>query len=454
MRLWPQSLFGRLLLLMSAGLLVAQLAGALLQIWDRQRTLSHTLSHELAQRIAAIYQVVNESEDEGEQLHRAGMLSTPSLRIDIVSEAPPPSAVPAPSMLADLPGHIRERLGQGAEVRTTALPLLERFAFDLHVRLSSGRWLHLRGAAPQGVFALPWNLLFNLGLMLVAVVFLVAMAARSTVRPLTELARAAHGFGRDLHSPPVPETGPSEVREAARAFNAMQTQIRQGIEERERFLAAVSHDIKTPLTRMRLRTEMMADQRLRARFQHDLDDMLQLLDGALDFLRGKSVGEPMQPVDLVALVESLVEDYQDMGAVTLQAPDALQWPCRPKALKRALTNLIDNALKYGGGAHVVLAPATGGVEILVQDEGPGLAPDELTKVFEPFYRVEHSRSRETGGAGLGLAIVRQIAHSHGGEVELCNRSTGGLQARMFLGRDNYVGTTGGIDRSGTRTVSS
>lgn len=430
MKLWPRSLFGRLLLLMSAGLLVAQLAGSLLQSWDRQRTLGHTVSHELAQRIASIYRVVD-AQTGPQRQPMATLLSTPSLQIHIVDAAPPP-AVAAPSMLDDLPGHIIEVLGQRAEVRATELPQMGRFAFKLHLRLSSGEWLRLHGSAPEGVFALPWNLLFNLGLMLVAVVLLVAMAARSTVRPLTELARAANSLSRDLRSPPVPETGPTEVREAAHAFNAMQKRIRSGIEERERFLAAVSHDLKTPLTRMRLRTEMMADPQLRAQLQADTDDMMELLDRTLDFLRGKAVEEPLQRVDLVALVESLVEDYQSLGTVTLQAPDALQWSCRPKALKRALTNLIDNALKYGGQAHMVLATGPSGVEVLVQDKGPGLPEDELQKVFEPFYRVEHSRNRDTGGAGLGLAIVRQIARSHGGDVDLSNRAEGGLQARLSM----------------------
>ena len=430
MKLRPQSLFGRMLLLMSAGLLVAQFAGSMLQSWDRQRTLSHTVSHELAQRIAAIYRVVD-AQTGAQRQAMATLLSTPSLQMHIVNAAPPPT-VAGQSMLEDLPGHITEVLGQRAEVRASDLPQLGRFTFKLHLRLSSGEWLRLNGSAPEGVFALPWNLLLNLGLMLVAVVLLVAMAARSTVRPLTELAKAAHGLSRDLRSPPVPETGPTEVREAAQAFNAMQSRIRSGIEERERFLAAVSHDLKTPLTRMRLRTEMMADPQLRAQLQADTDDMLQLLDGTLDFLHGKAVEEPLQRVDLVALVESLVEDYQGLGTVTLQAPDALQWSCRPKALKRALTNLIDNALKYGGQAEVVLAAVPSGVEVLVQDSGPGLPDDELHKVFEPFYRVEHSRSRDTGGAGLGLAIVRQIAQSHGGDVLLSNRAEGGLQTRLSM----------------------
>lgn len=430
MKFWPTSLFGRLLLLMSVGLLVAQLAGALIQSWDRQRTLGHTVSHELAQRIAAVYRVVDGQSTAQDRQRLARLLSTPGQQVDIAQDAP--ESVSADTMLNNLPGHIRELLGEAVEIRPVQLPSLSRFAFDLHLRLSSGEWLRLHGGAPEGVFALPWNLLFNLGLMLLAVVFLVAVAARNTVRPLIDLAKAAHALSTDLKSPPVPVTGPSEVRDAARAFNTMQTRIRSGIEERERFLAAVSHDLKTPLTRMRLRTEMMSDPQLQGQFRTDVDDMLQLLDGTLDFLRGKALDETMQPVDLIALVESLVEDYEGMGDVSLQAPESLQWPCRPRALKRALTNLIDNALKYGGQAQVVVIHNAQGVEIQVRDNGPGLPEHELQTVFEPFYRIEQSRSRDTGGAGLGLAIVRQIAQSHSGDVELSNLQGGGLMARLYL----------------------
>jgi len=424
-------LFGRLLLLMTTGLLVAQLAGALIQTWERQRTLGHTVSHELAQRIVAVYRVVQAQNTLQDRADTAQMLSIPSLSLRIDQNAPPNTA--QASMLVDLPGHIRALLGQSMDIRATQLPRMGLFALDINLPLPNGEWLNVRGGAPEGVFALPWHLLLNLGLMLVAVVILVAMAARSTVRPLTELARAAHNLSHDLRSPPVPEVGPVEVREAAMAFNTMQARIRQGIEERERLLAAVSHDLKTPLTRMRLRTEMMADAPLKGQFQSDTDDMLQLLDSTLDFLRGKAVDEPLQQVDLVALAESLVDDLAVLGPITLDAPVALQWPCRPRALKRALTNLVDNALKYGYRAHVELRQQGPWAEISVCDAGPGLPETELARVFEPFYRVESSRSRDTGGTGLGLAIAQQIALSHSGDVDLSNGTKGGLVARMRLG---------------------
>ncbi len=428
---WPRSLYGRMVLLMGVGLVVAQLLGSALLQWDRHRSLSHTVSHELAERIAAVYRSVGSTDP----LARDSLLialSTPLQRLSLVSAAP--ADVAPGSMLDDLPGHVREVLHHAVAVRSVVLPRLGEFRYELYLQLAPDEWLRVEGRAPEGVFAVPWKLILNLTLMLLATLGLVALAARATARPLTDLARAANALSADLRQPPLPEEGPSEVLAATQAFNAMQARLRQGIEEREHFLAAVSHDLKTPLTRMRLRTEMMADLQQRGQFRRDVDDMMQLLDGTLDFLRGKASDEAMQPVDLVALVESLVDDYQDIGEVSLQAPDVLQYSCRPRGLRRALTNLIDNALKYGQRAHVKLTETPLGVEIRVLDDGPGLSPSEMEKVFEPFYRVEQSRSRDTGGSGLGLAIVRQIVQGHGGDVELSNRPEGGLQARLLLPR--------------------
>ncbi len=434
MRWLPRTLYGRLVLLMALGLVVAQLAGAAIQLYERQRSLGHSVSHELAQRLAAVYRAID-GQAPGNRQPLATLLATPHQRLTLMASAPP--SVDSPTMLADFPGHLAELLGPGVAMRIVELPRLGAFNFDLYLQLASGDWLRVHGGAPQEIFALPWHLLLNLGLMLLAVLGLVLVAARSTVKPLTDLARAAHNLSNDLKSPPLTETGPSEVREAAQAFNTMQSRIRSGIEERERFLAAISHDLKTPVTRLRLRTEMLADAELRERFRTDVDDMQDLLDGALDFLRGQSVHEAVQPIDLVALLESLVDDYADHASVTLQAPEALRFAGRPKALKRALVNLIENALKYGGRADITLARSAQGVDIVVQDNGPGLPQEELEKVFEPFYRVESSRSRDTGGSGLGLAIVRQIARSHGGDISLSNRPEGGLRADLRLTSAGY-----------------
>lgn len=436
MRAWlPRTLFGRMVLLMTAGLVLAQTAGAVIHLVERQRSLGHTLSQEVAQRIVALHRTLDRATG-AEQLALASSLSTPRLHLDIADAAPnstPGSAAAAWIMPGDdLTAHIRGLLGATTEVRTVAVPRMGDFTFDVRMQLSSGRWLGIRGGAPEGVFAWPWHLLVNLSLMLATVVVLVAVAVRSVTRPLVELASAARRLSTDLRQPPLPERGPMETRDAAHAFNLMQARIRASIEERERFLAAVSHDLKTPVTRLRLRSEMLADADLRERYCADLDEMQQLLDSALDYLRGKVVHEPVQTVDIVALVESLVDDYAGVGEVTLRAPNALQFPARPRALRRALANLIDNALKYGERAAVALSEGGGAIEISVDDDGPGVPTSELERVFEPFHRLEASRSRDTGGSGLGLAIARQIARAHGGDVSLSNRTTGGLRATLTL----------------------
>lgn len=429
----PPTLFGRLVLLMTLGLVVAQLAGAAIHLGERRRSVGETISHEMAHRIAAIYRAIDSQRGETRQ-DLAARLSSPRQRIAIVAEAPATAAATEKAATANLVLQLRALLGEGADIRPVELPSPGAFAFDIYLRLASGDWLQVRGNAPAEIFAQPWHLALNLALMLLAVVGLVAFAARSTVRPLTELARAAHDLGDDLGRPPLVESGPAEVRAAAHAFNVMQTRIRSGIEERERFLAAVSHDLKTPVTRLRLRSELLADTGLREQFRRDIEDMQQLLDGALDFLRGKSVEEALQPVDLAALAESLVDDFSSVGETSLRGPDTLRIVGRPMALKRALANLIGNALKYGHAAHVALASGADAVSVTVDDGGPGLPEEELSKVFEPFYRVEGSRSRDTGGTGLGLAIVRQIAQSHGGEITLANRPEGGLRATLRIPR--------------------
>lgn len=430
MTLLPRTLFGRLLLLMATGLITAQLIGVALHLAERQRTINTTVSYELAQRLAAVYRAIDERQGD-ERTRLAQLLSTPRQRLTV--EAVAPQSQGEHSGHAEFVLRIGELLGPGIALRPVVVPGSGTFVFDLYLRLKTGDWLRIQGSAPDEIFAWPVNHFLTLGVMLLMVFVLVWLVARMTVRPLTRLAGAARELGEDLGRPPLPEDGPAEVREATQAFNAMQQRIRGGIEERERFLAAVSHDLKTPVTRLRLRSELLEDAGLRERFVRDLDEMQDMLGSALDFLQGKAAQEALKPLDLTALVESMVDDYADLGqAVSLRAPEALRITGRPQALRRAIGNLVENALKYGGQAAIEISQVEGSLRIAVEDEGPGLADTELEKVFEPFYRIESSRSRDTGGVGLGLAIVRQVAHGHGGEVVLENRAGGGLRALLRL----------------------
>lgn len=429
MRLLPGTLFGRLVLLLAGGLIVAQLIGAAMHMAERQKMIGTTVNGEFAQRVAAVYRAINH-QPPAEHARMAQLLSAPRQLLSIESSAPADTA----SLVGDaFLVQVRDVLGGDVALVPLIVPRPGQFSFDLYLQLGAGDWLRVRGQAPSEILALPVHHFMTLGVMLTMVFLLVWLIARMTVRPLTDLAAAARALGDDLQRPPLPENGPLEVRAAAQAFNAMQRQIRGAIEERERFLAAVSHDLKTPVTRLRLRSEMLEDEGLRERFVRDLDEVQGMLGSALDFLHGKAVDERCQPLDLSALLESMVDDYAEIGEeIELRVAESLKISGRPQALRRAIGNLVDNGLKYGGRVSVEVTQQDGRLLIAVDDDGSGLPDGELERVFEPFYRLESSRSRETGGVGLGLAIVRQIARRHAGDVLLSNLPGGGLRAQLWL----------------------
>jgi len=260
---------------------------------------------------------------------------------------------------------------------------------------------------------------------------------RLVTRPLAQLASAADRLGPDLKSAELPETGPAEVAHAARAFNAMQRRIAGYMAERVEILAAISHDLQTPITRLRLRADLMDNAQDRARFSQDLDAMQALVREGLTYARTlHGAAEPACRVDADALVESLVADYEDAGeTVRLEGRLGAPLVTRPNALRRILTNLVDNALKYGGGVRLQVRPETGRLVLAVLDDGPGIPPDQLQAVLQPFHRVETSRNRSTGGTGLGLAIAHQLSMALGAELILANRDEGGLEARLVLPLD-------------------
>ncbi len=302
-------------------------------------------------------------------------------------------------------------------------------------------WLHMEERAmlvAQGlahVGGVPTRFWMHLGLTLAVVIGVALIAVRLVTRPIQRLAEAADAFGHDLESPPLEESGPTETLRAAEAFNRMQARIRRLVAERSRALAAVSHDLRTPLTRMRLRAELVDDESLRAQINADIDDMQAMVESTLDYLRGLRDNETPQAIDMNALLQSLANDEQAVGRqVTLSGSVTAPYPGRMSALKRALGNLIDNAVKYGRSAHIVIEDGAPGLRLSVEDEGPGIAEADLARVVEPYVRLEASRSRETGGVGLGLTIARDAAVLHGGTLLLENLATGGLRATLVLPR--------------------
>ncbi len=301
------------------------------------------------------------------------------------------------------------------------------------VQLRDGLWARFDTELPAAPQALPWRLALTLAVLLASVLALSYVAVRWVVRPLQQLTQAAQALGQDLNRPPLPEDGPREVQQAARAFNTMQQRLAAFIDERTRMLAALSHDLKTPLTRMRLRADLLDDDEQRLRFESDLKEMEAMVTQTLEFMRGLGGNEPRQPVDMMALLAALQADHQAMGRSVLIEGRTTR-PCIGVAslLRRALGNLVDNAVLYGNRATVRVEETPEALVLRIQDDGPGIPEAELERVFEPFYRLEASRSRATGGTGLGLGIARNIARTHGGDVVLRNRPEGGLEAQLSL----------------------
>jgi signal transduction histidine kinase len=261
-----------------------------------------------------------------------------------------------------------------------------------------------------------------------------AFIARRVARPLSELAASAYTAARGGKAVLVPEEGPDDVRRAAHAFNAMTDQVSRTMERQRQLLSAVGHDLRTPITAMRISAEFIADEEVRERLQKNLEELQDLTDAVLSAARG-SGWEAMRKVDLAALIESVCADLEDMDMpVTWVTHDTAPLMCRPSEIRRATRNLIENAMAYGGKACVKLQETSEVYEIVVEDGGPGIADEDRNRVFEPFVRLETSRSAETGGSGLGLTLVKAIAEGHGGSITLENRAEGGLRARLCLPR--------------------
>ena len=323
------------------------------------------------------------------------------------------------------------RSGDSAAVDQNAKPCRV-----ISLRLRDGTPLRLI-LRPQPEFS--WTRPHSSRWLLYAIFFPVCLGllayvvARMATRPLNQLAQAATELGRDINRPPLVERGPAEVRDAAAAFNAMQARIRRYVQERTEMLAAIAHDLQTPLTRLRLRLEKVNDTELRDKLVDDLASMQIMIREGLDLATSIDAGGLMQRVDVDSLLSSVCADAVDAGHdVTLVGQTRVSIPAIPGALQRCLTNLIDNAVKYGGYARVTAGCEAGNVVIRVADGGPGIPEAQMERVFDPFYRLETSRSRDTGGSGLGLTIARNIAHKHGGTLTLRNKPGGGLECLLVL----------------------
>lgn len=460
-RLWlPKTLFGRLIAVLLAGLLIAHLLGAYILLRNRASSLYETSGWYIAQRFASIVELLDTLPQAQRQLVLASV-NTSTLRIEIVNE-PRLSASSDDSYARQLKTLLSRQLGRrpvnvAIMDREDSIPLSMRgmagmhmmhtspvhqmmmapgpTAYQIETRLSNGQWASMLQQLPRDQFLLPGKLLTALAILLLSVVGLSLWAVRRVTRPLVTLGKAAEALGRNIAGPPLNEQeGPKEVQYAARAFNTMQTRITNYVQDRERFLAAASHDLKTPITRLRLRAELLDDPLLRDQIQRDLNDMETMTAATLDFIRGEQPQNQSKPVDIMALLESLQDDRQVMGQQVSLSGAAKPYPTQPLSLRRCLENIIDNAIKYGQAADVLVEDDTKQLIIHIRDHGPGIPEQQLDEVFEPFHRLEASRNRETGGVGLGLSIARTFARSQGGDITLANHPQGGLEATLVLPR--------------------
>ena len=303
--------------------------------------------------------------------------------------------------------------------------------FSASLQLDDGRWATVE--PPRDILS-PWQLrvLLALGISMLLLAPLVWWMARRLTRPIRVFAEAAERLGADPDAPPLTPSGPREVRTAIQAFNDMQASLRGHMRQRTQTVAAIAHDLRTPLTRLRFRAEQVPEA-VRDRMASDIEEMDALIAQAMAFVRGETTPEAREALDLDALAADCAGGFAETGAdVVFDGGGALPVEGDPAALRRALGNLIGNAVKYGGGARARAFAEAGQGMVEIEDSGPGLADGELEAVFEPFQRGERSRSRETGGAGLGLTVARQAARAAGGDVTLRNRSEGGLAARLTL----------------------
>ncbi len=464
-RLLPRSLFGQTLFILLAGLIVSHLIGSWIYTADREQAVRAVGGYAAAQRIANLTRLVEEAPREWRERIVAA-LSDQTLRVSLSTPAPTfddgieddavsrairdflAAQVPAKSALqprvavstsVDAPfWRAREAglmMGHGPMMGYG--PMMHGLGGfrDLQVAmpLPDGHWLSFVTNLPDTGPAFSRQFLVSMAIMAIIILGVSVWVVRRVTAPLVSLALAAERLGRDVTTAPLPETGTIETRQASRAFNGMQTRLRNLIDNRMRMLAAISHDLRTPLTLLRLRAENVEDAQERSKMLATIAEMDAMIGTTLQFARDETTSEANRPTDIAALLQSAVDDMADAGLpVTMGPAGPLVYECRPAALKRAISNLIDNAIKYGKTAHVTIEARSNTIEVMIDDDGPGIPESEISRVLEPFYRGEESRSTATGGVGLGLAIAQSIIQSHGGELVLVNRPTGGLRASVRL----------------------
>ena len=442
MRFWPRGLAARTAVVVIAGLVLVQAAGLTIHAMDRVEVQQLAQARDTAERVTSLYRTIVMTSPAQRPAALASVPVPPGLTAEI---GPQPSGLDLPE--APLPVQRLFRVNMAMmplggphtrwrEMSMRGGPAAHRAVIAM--RLPEGEWLNVSVALRQAV---PWHsptFLAAFLIMTVAAAVLTIWAARRLTAPVRTLAAAAEALGRDVNAPPLPENGPLEVAAAAAAFNTMAARLRRFIQDRTELLTAIGHDLRTPITRLKLRAEFVGDEEQRGKILADLAELEALVSATLAFGRDARTDEPVGPLDLAELIRTILDELTDTNLdiaerLRYEGPAHLTVRARSLGLKRALGNLIGNAATHGGSALARLnAPDGGMIRIEIEDEGSGIPPAELDRVFEPFYRLEASRNRETGGVGLGLSIARNILRAHGGDVTIMNRAEGGARAVVLL----------------------
>ena len=431
---WPKTLASQLSLIFLVSLLLANGLSFSVQFYERYLSARSTMLNNMENDISTSVAILDRLPAEERQAwlsrlnreHYQYLLTKGDSGVPMDTADPPMSA-----------SSIKDTLGQHYALTFADIPGV-RPHYQVFLQLADGNpvTIDVRPADIPVALWLPVVLVLQLALLLGCT----WMAVRLAIRPLSRLSRAVESLDPNARIQHLDESGPTEVAHAAVAFNAMQQRIADYLKERMQILAAISHDLQTPITRMKLRAEFMDDSIERDKLLSDLGEMEHLVREGVAYARSvHGSTEANCKLDLDAFVDSIVFDYQDVGkAVNRSGSYGSPIETRPHALRRVLINLLDNALKFSGAAELVVsAEANGNVSIKVLDRGPGISADELREVLKPFYRVESSRNRDTGGTGLGLAIAQQLAIALGGSLGLSNREGGGLCAELLLPKSSY-----------------
>ena len=448
-RLLPRSLAGRLIALLLLALVAAQAISFVIFADERRLAVRDAGRQHIVARTASIIRLLQDTPPE---LHHRVIetANTQNLKVWLSGE----SAIKP--VAENRRGRFRRRLGEfiGTAMRDVLVATSERptsifdwretenqggqidngrqtrleegkiFGLMISILMPNGQWLNVATLVPAPTPDWAWPSLVSMAVMALAIAVIVIFVVRRITRPMQRLAAAADGLGRGESLGPVVEKGPEEVRRTTRAFNRMSERLQRFVDDRTGMLAAISHDLRTPITSLRLRAELLDDEEARQKILDTLEDMEHMTEATLAFAREEAATEDTRKVDLAALVGSLCEDLADIGMDAVFADVApAPYACRPAALKRAIGNLIENAVAYGIRARIRLVDGDSNITIVIDDDGPGIPEADFERVFTPFVRLEDSRSRDTGGIGLGMAIARSIIRSHGGDITLANRDS-------------------------------